>query len=633
MSDAPQPGGPTALLRGERLEALLARLPARPGVYLMKGAGEKVFYVGKAKSLRTRVRSYFRASGDDRPFVSWLDRLLVDIEVIVTPDEKEALILERELIARHKPRYNINLRDDKNFLSIRITGGHAYPRLMVARRRPVEDDGGRAGRWFGPYTSAAAARKTVRVIQQAFGLRTCADAVFAHRSRPCLLHQIDRCLGPCVLDVGQDRYRAQVEAAVRFLRGRTEELLEQLTARMRAASSDLRYEEAARLRDRIRAVEATLEPRRLMEHGLEDLDVFGLYREGSHGLVELLQVRRGRWHGAAQVPFAGLDAPDDDLLRQFLSQHYGPGADLPPVILLPAAAGPAADLSPLAELLAERRGSKVELVVPRRGKRAELVRMACEGAGEAFRTRLATSSTLEDRLDRLQRRLGLRRLPARMECFDLSTSGGKHSVGSMAVLIDGEPRPAAYRRFKIKQAAPDSDVDMMREVVGRRFRPVLEGAEDGPDLVVLDGGRGQLNVIEALFADLGVSDVDLVALAKPGQGAGRHKADRDRVFLPGCVNPVQLRPGSDELFLLSQLRDEAHRFAISYHRKLRRKAATRSVLEDIAGVGPVLRKRLLAELGGLKGLKAASPERLAAVKGVSTALAQRIRACLDDLPG
>jgi excinuclease ABC subunit C len=301
------------------------------------------------------------------------------------------------------------------------------------------------------------------------------------------------------------------------------------------------------------------------------------------------------------------------------------------VVLAPAQAGGPDELEALSAWLSEQRGARVRLSVPRRGVPARLVRMATENAGEAFRVRLATTRTLSARLERLQRRLSLGRLPARIECFDMSTSGGRFSVGAMAVLIDGEPAPAAYRRFKIKQAAPDSDVGMMREVVSRRFRPVLEGEEEGPDLVVVDGGRGQLNAVGALFADLGVSDVDLVGLAKFGPGAGRHKADRDRVFVPGRVNPVQLRPDSDELFLLSRVRDEAHRFAIGYHRKLQRKAGVRSVLDDISGVGPVLRKRLLTHFGGLRGVKRADPESLRKVPGVSARLAERIHNLLKDL--
>lgn len=618
-------------LRGTRLEELLARLPVRPGVYLMKDRAERVFYVGKAKSLRNRVRSYFRASGDDRPFVERLDRLLYDIEVLVTPSEKDALVLERELIARHRPRFNVDLRDDKDFLSIRITGDHPFPRLMVDRRRPGETRERSGGRWFGPYTSAAAARQMVRIIQRSFGLRTCSDAVFAGRQRPCLLHAIDRCCGPCTEAEARTDYGKRVEAAVRLLRGRADALISELRQQMRAAADALRYEEAAALRDRIRAVESTLRQRQLLDSSSSDLDVIGLYREGRSGLFELLQVRRGRWHGAGQFPFSRVAAPDEDAIRQFVLQHYGPGADIPPVVLVPAAAGGEGALAPLAEWLSERRGARVQLVTPRRGLRADLLRMATEGAGESFRARLATSRTLVERLERLQRRLGLTRLPERIECFDLSTGGGRFSVGAMAVVLDGEPRPEAYRRYRIRTAAPDSDVAMMREVIERRFRPVLEGEEDGPDLVVLDGGRGQLNAIQALFADLGVSDVDLVALAKPGPGAGRHKADRDRVFVPGRKNPIRLRSDGDALFLLSRVRDEAHRFAIGYHRRLQRKAGVKSVLDDISGIGPVLRKRLLKEFGSLRALKAAGPDALARVRGVSPALAERIHGFLAAL--
>ncbi|HOX46333.1 MAG TPA: excinuclease ABC subunit UvrC [Myxococcota bacterium] len=620
-----------------RLELLLSSLPARPGVYRMLGRGRVVLYVGKAKNLRQRVRSYFRASGDARPFVAGLQGLLEELEWVVTPSEKDALALERELIHRERPRFNIDLRDDKSFLSIRLSA-HRFPRLSLERRRPGGEAPSHGGRRFGPYTSAAAARETLRAVQIIFQLRTCADAVFAHRARPCLLHPLGRCLGPCCLPVEEGSYARRVEAAGRFLRGRFEPALELLGERMRAASAALRFEEAARLRDRLRAVEATLGARQVLADLDDDLDVFGLHREGASGVIQLLQVRAGRWHGALRFPFRGLEAPAADLLRQLLGQHYAAGAEVPPVVLLPAeclgedcaeeGAGPeqaaAGEAPALEQWLGELRGGRVRVLSPRRGRRLELVRMAAENAAQAHRASAAEEGARAERLARLQRRLGLSRLPRRIECFDLSTLGGRQSVGAMAVLQDGEPRPAAYRRYRIREAATDSDVDMMREVLGRRLRPVLAGEEAGPDLVVLDGGLQQLGAVTALLRELGATGVEVVALAKGGPGPLRHKVALERVFLPGRKNPVRLGPDSDELFLLSRARDEAHRFAIGYHRKLRRKAAVRSALEDVPGVGPVLRRRLLLRFGSLTGVRQAGPAALAEVPGVSAALAARI---------
>ncbi|MBN2496785.1 MAG: excinuclease ABC subunit UvrC [Deltaproteobacteria bacterium] len=620
-------------LRGERLEAVLDRLPSRPGVYLMKGARDEILYVGKARDLRSRVRSYFRASGDSRAFVSQLGRKLHEIEFVVTPTEKDALLLERDLIARHQPRFNVDLRDDKSFLCLRVGARHPFPRLMVDRRRPrLDSPRARAagGRWFGPYTSAAHTRETFRLLQQLFGLRSCTDATLARRSRPCLLHQIGRCAAPCCERITQEAYQQRVRGAIAFLQGRTDDLIAELRERMQAASDALRFEEAALYRDRLRAVEATLRRKQVTGADLS-LDVLGVHREGSSGVIVLLQIRRGYWLGAARHPFGRIEASTADLIRQFIVQHYAPGADIPAEILVPAEScegGEQGEPEVIAQWLTEQRGARVVLASASRGRRKQLVDMARDNAVEAFRTRLAVTSTLRDRLQRLQRSLGLQRLPVRIECFDLSTSGGKSSTGSMAVMIDGEVQPSAYRRFRIRESAPDSDVDMMREVVRRRFRTVLEGSEEPPDLVLLDGGAGQLRAVQALFEDLGIVDVELAALAKGAPGPGRHKADRERVFLPGRKNPVRLRPESDELFLLSRVRDEAHRFAVRYHRALRGKASMRSVLEEIDGVGPVLRRRLLRRFGSLAGIKGAGAAELAGVKGVSQALAGRIHAFL-----
>jgi len=602
----------------------LRRLPARPGVYLMKDQKDRVIYVGKAKNLRARVRSYFRASGDRRAFISRLDRVLCDIQVRVTASEKDALIMERELIRHHRPRYNIDLQDDKMFLSIRFTSGHDYPRMMLDRRRPgVAADQKKTGRWFGPYTSAKSVRDTFRLLQSVFGLRTCPDSVFRQRKRPCLQHQMGRCLAPCVLEVSPEKYAKKVEQAVLVLKGRYDQLLGNLKKQMKRASDDLRYEDAARIRDRIRALERTLQRQRVIAENPVDRDVVGLFREGASGVVLLMQVRQGRWLGDSRFRFSGIEASSADVLRQFLSQHYASGADLPNELLLPSEATQGAegagDQKLLQEWLSGRRRAKVRVTIPQRGSRMRLVDTAQDNAAEAYRSALATASILDDRLLRLQKRLNLSRLPRRIECFDLSTLGGQLSVGSLAVLIDGEPATSHYRRYRIREAAPDSDVDMMREVVSRRLRRVAEGEEEAPDLILLDGGRGQLGVVVALLADLGISDIDLAALAK-----GRSTKGRERVFLPGRKNPVLLLPQSDELFLLSRVRDEAHRFAIAYHRRLRRKRATKSVLDEIPGVGPVLRKRLLLKFGSLKGIRAASAEELAGVKGVTPALAGRI---------
>jgi len=615
-------------LRGNRLEALLERLPAKPGVYLMKGLRGGVIYIGKAKNLRSRVRSYFRASGDERAFIARLDKELYDIEVIVTSTEKDALILERELIGKKRPRYNVDLTDDKNFLSIRITGAQPYPRLVLDRRRPRGDPrSASSGRWFGPYTSAAAARETFRLLQTTFGLRTCNDTSFRGRARPCLLQQMGRCLGPCVLEVSPDDYARRVKQSVALLSGRSDYVIEALRNRMREAAAELRFEDAARLRDRIAAVSGTLDRKTLIDPSRKDRDAVGVHREGAAGVIVILHVRRGGLLGISRFPFSNSHAPTADLVRQIVTRHYGSGAEVPAEILLPpeAAMGEEddGDLALLGEFLSERRPGKVKLLGPRRGT-AELIGLARENAREAFRSKLATSGILMNRLERLEKRLKLSRLPRRIDCFDLSTLGGSFSVGSMAVLLDGEPAPSEYRRYRIRDAIADSDVDMMREVVARRFRPVLLGKDDGPDLVLLDGGLGQLGAVKVVFEDLGITDIDLAALSKGRAEKKKGRRSREKVYLPGRKNPILLKPESDELFLLARVRDEAHRFAVAYHRRLRGKSYLRSVLDEIPGVGPVLRRRLLVHFGSLRGVREATPGLLAEVKGVTPRLAQRI---------
>ncbi len=484
------------------------------------------------------------------------------------------------------------------------------------------------GSWFGPYTSAAAARETFRFIQRYFQLRVCSDRVFASRTRPCLQYQIGHCLGPCSLPVPVEMYAQRVSQTVKFLRGRLDELVEALDRDMKAAAAELRYEEAARLRDRLRAVRVTLERQQMIDYTEPDLDVVALMRAGASGMLLLLQIRRGRWLSTVRFPFVDTEAPSDDLIRQFVAQHYSSGADVPPLVLLPPEAHTPGEegenLESLTVWLTELHGTQVRVNIPQRGRGAELIKLAQENAAEAYRARVAVSSVMTERLQRLQVRLGLNMLPRRIEGIDISTHGGAFSVGSLVVLLDGEPHPAGYRRYKIREAAPDSDVDMMREVVGRRLRPVLAGTETGPDLLLLDGGPGQLRVIERLLADLGITDVAVAALAKGGPGAGRHTVTRERVYVPRRKNPILLNPNSDELFLLSRVRDEAHRFAVSYHRILRKRNALRSILDEVPGVGPVLKKRLLKHFGSLRAVRTATADELMAVPGVSRSIAERI---------
>jgi excinuclease ABC subunit C len=647
------------------LRQKLDHLPAEPGCYLMKDRRGEVVYVGKAASLRARVRSYFDAGrGDERAFVALLEDLLGDLDVIVTRSEKEALLLENELIKKHRPRFNVRLRDDKDFIVLRLDERHAYPRLEVWRARQRRDDG---ARYFGPYSSASSIRETLRVVNRWFQLRTCSDHVLEHRKRPCILHQIHRCPAPCVYEVPPDEYRESVADAVAFLEGRETDLVERLRQRMRQASSALRFEDAARLRDQLAAVERSLEKQRVLMSDDADRDVFGLYREGPDLVVTVLSMRRGKLQDARTYPFREQEFPGEETLSSFLALYYEQNP-APEEVLLPLELE---DAWAIAEMLSERRQRRVKLLTPQRGAKADLLEVAARNAAHGFKSWHERDERREAALAGLTRALHLAKEPRWMECYDISTFQGAIAVGSGVSMRDGEPDRANYRRYKVKAVAGQDDFAMLYEVVSRRLRrAIAEGAF--PDLLVIDGGKGQLGAALAAARDLGLPTkpvagnegapfVEMAALAKsrlldfgtarvisgrrrragPGEGApasdladAAERAQRgfvpeaertpERVFLPGRKDPTVLRQNSAELFLLTRLRDEAHRFAITFHRKLRRSRNFQSVLEEIPGVGAGRRRALLRALGSLKKVKEASVEELSAVEGFGPRAAEAV---------
>jgi excinuclease ABC subunit C len=646
----------------EALRKKLDELPPEPGCYLMKDRRGAVIYVGKAQSLRSRVRSYFDAGrGDDRLFVGYLDAMLGDLEVIVTRSEKEAVLLENELIKRHRPRFNVRLRDDKDFIVLRLDERHPYPRLEVRRARERRTPG---ARFFGPYSSASAIRETLRIVNRHFQLRTCTDHVLAHRRRPCILHQIKRCPAPCVYEIPPEEYRRSVEDAIEFLQGRETELVERLRARMEAAAAALAFEEAARVRDQLQAVERSLEKQRVLMPDRADRDVFGLHREGPDLVIQMLSMRSGNLQESTPHPFAGIEFPDDEILSSFLSLHY---ERIPPPeeILLPIEPTGA---EALAEVLSDRRGRRVRLITPQRGAKADLLEVAARNAAQSFRSWHEKDERRERALAGLVRALRLARLPRWIECFDISTFQGAVAVGSGVAFREGEPDRDGYRRYKVKSVGSQDDFAMLHEVIGRRLRRALaEGSF--PDLLVVDGGKGQLNAALAAARDLGIATapvagipgapfVEMAGLAKSrllderalstarvigrrsrGRGA-RALADAveardrgfvpelarsaERVFLPGRKDPVVLRQHSAELFLLARIRDEAHRFAIAFHRKLRRDRTLTSVLEEIPGVGEGRRKALLRHFGSLRRVREAPADEIARVDGLGPRLAREI---------
>jgi excinuclease ABC subunit C len=633
------------------LRKTLDDLPSEPGCYLMKDRRGEVVYVGKAASLRSRVRQYFDAGGgDDRIFIPLLEDLLGGIDVIVTRSEKEAVLLENELIKKHRPRFNVRLRDDKDFIVLRLDERHPYPRLEVRRAREKRVPGART---FGPYSSASSIRETLRIVNRHFQLRTCTDHVFDHRRRPCILHQIKRCPAPCVYEVPEADYRQSVEDAVAFLEGRETELVDRLRQRMDAAAAALGFEEAARVRDQLQAVERSLEKQRVLMADRADRDVFGLHREGPDLVLQLLSMRAGKLQDSRSYPFSGQEFPDEEILSSFLSLFYEQNP-APDEVLLPIEPVGA---DALAEVLSDRRGKRVRLLTPQRGAKADLLEVAARNAEQGFKSWHEKDERREEAIAALVRALHLAKPPRWIECYDISTFQGALAVGSGVSFKDGEPDKENYRRYKVKGVAGQDDFAMLHEVISRRLRRAL-GEGCFPDLLVIDGGKGQLNAALAAAKDLGIGTspvtgipgapfVEMVGLAKSrlideralattrviGRRSRRAGALADaaearergfvselarsaeRVFLPGRKDAVVLRQNSAELFLLARLRDEAHRFAITFHRKLRRERNFQSVLEEIPGIGTGRRRALLRHFGSLRRIREATVAEIAEVEG------------------
>jgi len=603
------------------IEEKLDGLPSQPGVYLMRDGAGKVIYVGKAKDLRARVRAYFRG-GDGRSQIEFLMRRVADVESLVTSTEKEALILENNLIKQYKPRYNIRLKDDKSYLSIKINAQHPWPRIFATRK--IVKDG---GRYFGPYSSAIAVRETIDIIEKHFLLRSCTENNFKNRARPCLQYQIKRCLAPCVLAVDPEDYQEHLRQAILFIEGKSQQLLDEIKQRMREKADSLEFEAAAKIRDQIQAVERTVEKQRMVAHWGSDQDVFGLYREGGFIEVQVLFVRQGKLTGNQAYSLEDLEFSDQEVMEALLTQFYQGDRFVPDEILLPVELS---DQEVREEYLGERKGKKVSLLYPQRGDKRQLVGMAQENARLSFFERHDQEKAREKMLLELQQKLRLRHYPQRIECYDISNIQGSHAVGSMVTFFNGEPDKDHYRHYRIRTVALDSrgdDFGMMFEVLKRRFSRGVESG-DLPDLAVVDGGKGQLGVALAVMKEFGVEDLDVIALAKMKVQSSPRSSEvertEDRVFLPGQTNPVLLRRNSNALFLLQRVRDEAHRFAITYHKKLRGKQTFYSLLDRIPGIGGMRKRALLRAFGSVKRIEEATLEDLLKVPSINEKVAQEI---------
>jgi len=584
------------------------QVPERPGVYLYKDAKAQVIYIGKAASLRSRVRSYFQESRARDPKTDALVGQIRDVDYIVTGNELEALILESNLVKKHRPRYNIILRDDKHYPFLRLTANEDFPRLVVARR--VQKDG---AAYFGPFYPATAMRRTLRLVRQLFPLRTCRIKIDGTLPRPCLQYYIHRCNAPCTGWETREGYAKTVREVQRFLEGRSDDLAMELTREMEAAAGDLKFERAAGLRDQIQALNTVREHQKIISTEEAEQDIVGVVRQGADACVQLFFVRKGRLMGRESFFFDRVSGwSSGEILSAFVRQFYARDVTAPPEILL-SEEPPEASLT--AEWLGQRRGGRVELHAPQRGKKRELVGMAEENAALALQTHLlARGNRLQVVLDELERALNLPGPPHRIEGFDISTIQGSETVASMVVWQDGEMKKDDYKRYRIRTVTGTDDFAAMREVLTRRYGRALEGEGLFPDLILLDGGRGQLSAGMKALEDLGLDYLPIASLAKRAE----------EVYTPEHLQPLVMDMSSPALQALQKIRDEAHRFAITYHKKLRQRRTISSVLDQIPGVGPTVRTSLLKTLGSAKVVRGASVAELAAVPKVTPKLAQRI---------
>jgi excinuclease ABC subunit C len=608
------------------LDAKIRHAPRSPGVYLMKDGEGEILYVGKARDLKARIRAYF-ARTDTRAMIPFLISRVRDVEFIITGTEKEALILENNLIKEHRPRYNVDFRDDKAYYHIRIDPTERFGRFQLVRR-PKKD----GARYFGPYPSSAAARETLHFLQAIFPLRSCRDRELKIRRRPCLEYEIGRCCAPCVGRIEGAAYERMVKDGIAFLEGRQRGLIGDLRARMNEAAEGLRFEEAAAIRDRIGAIEKTIEKQQIVSLTERNRDLFGLYREGDLTQVSALFIRSGRMIGQKTFPLIRLRAETGEILSSLLKRYYDSVADIPDEIVIPSELE---DGDVIAEWLEEKRGRGVAVVTPRRGEARALLGIAGKNAESVFRTARLADDRPEETLSLIEDKLQLRNTPRRIECFDISNIGGRYAVGSMVTFVDGTPLKDRYRRFRIRTVPGADDYAMLYEVLKRRY----VRRDNLPELIMVDGGKGQLGVAVAVMKDLGVEGVDVIGLAKerddPSPPAGRsRRTDRsgkegDRVYLPGRKDPVTLSRWPAALFLLQRVRDEAHRFAVVYHRKIKEKEDLESLLDRIAGIGPARRKALLAFFGDVRHIEAASILELQQVEGIGGRIARLIRDFLD----
>jgi excinuclease ABC subunit C len=581
-----------------------------PGVYLMRDVHGDILYIGKALNLKKRVQSYFQSGRPHDPKTKVLLSKITGFETIQTLTEKEAFILESNLIKRHRPRYNVILKDDKRYPSLRLDLSQRFPELEVVRK--IHNDG---ALYFGPYASAGAVRETIKFVQKTFKLRKCKGNAYGHRLRPCVNYQIGLCSGVCTGQVTSDQYHQQVKEVVAFLKGRTPELIKEIRQQMQLASQSEEYERAAQLRDKMFALEKTLERQVSVSTDFQDRDAVSLVERKGRYAVTLMRVRGGFLIGARNFHFESVVESIDELMGHFLRQCYEQGSDIPPQIianLLPS------DHAFMEEYLSELRGGPVHISVPQRGEKHRLVQMALQNAERELREQIQVDESHRQLLEKLRHHLKLRSIPNRIECFDSSNLSGTNPVSAMAVMVEGKLSPEHYRRYKIKDTGKPDDYAFLNEVLRRRYGK-SESKTKSPDLLLLDGGKGQISVALSVLATLGrMEEFDIAGIAK-GQ-----RPDQDKIYLPGRVNPVQFGRDTQALMLLQRIRDEAHRLAVGYQRNRRRKSALHSVFEEIPGLGPRRRQLLMKHFGTIDAVQTASIEEIHHKTGIPKRLAEKI---------
>jgi excinuclease ABC subunit C len=595
---------------------VLELLPSSFGVYLLKDKKGRSLYIGKAKNLRNRLRSYFTPSvgKDERPQIPYLMQEICDLDYFVTQSERDALLLENSLIKQKKPKYNIRLKDDKNYASLRLDPRERFPKLTYTRR--VLRDG---AMYYGPFASGQALRQTKRLIHRIFPLRDCTDEKFKrHSKRPCLNYYMKLCLGPCAGKVSKDKYGEVVEQTKMFLKGERKEIIRLLSTSMNKASDEMRYEDAAHYRDQIELLEKHLGVDLYISSSLMDKDIIGFYRDAQYVEFVVLFSRGGAIIDMVEYSFNNATWEDDEIIREFIGQLYGGERFIPQEIIIPLRFE---GIEVLGELLSEKRGKKIRITVPKRGANLRLLELASRNAEESFRRRSTEKQKELSLLRRVKDSLSLSKLPFSIECFDISNIQGDIAVASMIRFEDGKPARSRYRRFRIKTVFGANDYAMMYEVLKRRLRRAEEENWELPDLILIDGGKGQLNIVHQVLTELGFLDnVELASIAK-----GREEGESDKIYIPGRKDPMPFNRNSQELLFLMRVRDEAHRFAITYHKKLRAKKAFESELDSIKGVGKRRRKVLLKHFGSVSAIRDASIEEITSIPGMNKMIAQEIK--------